>query len=184
MFRWIGVLVLCVLAAGCVDLRPDRLGVLPLGGEADYDRVLAQTKLISDPHVGWSQVSGPIVTDFGFGTSVGYMAGVKVKGDEVAFGIVVEGFFPKRVYLGDVYSQGRKLRSKVIDRERLHCGSGCTTAETVLIDVTQAEFEDYAANGLTFEVTGRRNSITVSIPASYFAAVLASYREHFARGAE
>lgn len=64
-----------------------------------------------------------------------------------------------------------------IDAERA-CGGGCVWYETVGIDLSEADMEAYAGKGLAFAVTGRRDRVTVRVPASHFAGFLATYRRH------
>lgn len=169
---------LLLLLCGCVS-SPEDANVI--GKETRYDRVLAKTKLVQDPHAGWTTVKGPVVT---LG-KVRYMVRIRYDRGKADLGehfqIQAAGLFPKRVYLGDVFSEGRKLKSKVLDRERIDCGYNCTTVETVGIDLTEAQMDDYAKRGLAFEVIGRRDGMEVAIPPSYFAAVLDFHRQH--RGA-
>ena len=94
------------------------------------------------------------------------------------FQIQVAGLFPKRVYLNDVFSEGRKMKSKVIDRERVDCGYDCTTVEVVGIDLTETQMTDYATRGITFKIAGRRDDLVVTISAGYSAAVLDFHRSH------
>jgi hypothetical protein len=179
MFGRLGLLAICVMLGGCVASRPDRPNALSELGASNYRQVLAETKVVPDPHAGWTEVLGPVITQYGEYSTVRYMAFTRFGDGEVAYRIQAQGLFPKRVYLGDVYSAGRKLKSKVLDRERTECGHDCTTVETISVTMTETELETYAAGGLTFEVIGRRDSIVVSIPASYFAAVLERHRREF-----
>lgn len=180
--RLVGVLAVLLLLVGCVS-SPDSASIIL--GDAGYDRVFARTRLVPDPHTGWSEIRGPsvLLSDGRFRRI--YMIRTRFDrrkadlGEE--FQIQAAGLFPRRVYLGDVFSEGRKLKSKVIDREQRDCGYNCTTAETIGIDLTKAEMEDHARRGMTFEVIGRRERIVVTVPASYFAAVLDFHRQH--RGA-
>lgn len=169
---------LLLVLSGCVS-SPEAANVV--GKVADYNQVLANTKLVQDPHAGWTTVKGPVVTQ----GKARYMVRVRYDRRKADLGeqfqIQAAGLFSKRVYLGDVFSEGRKLKSKVLDRERIDCGYNCTTVETVGIDLTEAQIEDHAKRGLAFEVIGRRDGIEVAIPASYFAAVLDFHRQH--RGA-
>lgn len=181
MFRLVTALVVCLLAAGCVATRPDDPNFIPERAAADYGKVYAAAKLFPDPHTGWTEMYGPVVTRRGDQATVAYVAFTRVADGETTYLVQVQGRFPKRVYLGDVYSAGTKLKSHVVDRERIYCGYNCTTVETVEIDATQAQMEAWAANGLSLEVTGRRDSITAAIPASYLAAVLAFHRDHAAK---
>lgn len=180
--RVLGVLALLLLTlTGCVATP----GGSSITGVMSYDQVLAQTKLVPDPHTGWTSIQGPIVFQSDQLSRKLYMIQTQFdrrKPDlDEKFVILAAGLFPKRVYLGDVFSEGRKLKSKVLDRERRDCGYGCTTVEKVGISLTEAEMEDYARRGMTFEVTGRRDTMVVTIPPSYFAAVLEFHRQH--RGA-
>lgn len=180
--RVLGVLALLLLLAGCVT-PPDAANVIT--SVTSYDQVLAKTKLVPDPHAGWVTVKGPVVVQNDALSRWRYMVrtrlGPRKTGFDAQFQIQVAGLFPRRVYLNDVYSEGRKLKSKVLDRERIDCGYNCTTVETVGIDLAEVEMVDRAQRGMTFEVIGRRDSMIVTIPASYFSAVLDFYRRH--RGA-
>lgn len=182
MMRVVLVLTGLVFLSACVATRPDQPNSLSSYAAGHYEQVFAKTKLMSDPHTGRTFVLGPQVRQDGFHSGTIFLVRTRVDegGGKDRYAIEVAGLFPKRVYLGDVYSQGRKLKSKVLDRERGDCGYNCTTVETVLVRLTEAEMESYAADGLTLKVTGRRDSIVVSIPASYFAAVLAFHRRHTA----
>jgi len=176
--RVIWGLALLLLLSGCVS-SPEDASVI--GKVTSYDPVLANTKLVQDPHAGWTTVKGPVVKQ----GNARYMIRVRYDRRKADFAeqfqIQVAGLFPKRVYLGDVFCEGHKLKSKVLDRERIDCGYNCTTVETVGIDITEADMENYAKRGLAFEAIGRRDGIEVAIPASYFAAVLDFHRQH--RGA-
>lgn len=179
--RVLGVIAVLLLLAGCVAAPNSASPIFSAG----YQQVFAKTKLVPDPHTGWTKISGPTILQSDLRSRHAYMIWTSFDRrhadlDE-KFQIQAAGLFPKRVYLDEVFSEGRKMKSKVIDRERRHCGYGCTTMETVGIDLTKAEMEDYARRGMTFEVIGRRDSMIVAIPASYFAAVLDFHRRH--RGA-
>lgn len=182
MFGRLSLLVICVVLGGCIASRPDQPNSMSEWSASDHRRVLAAAKIVPDPHAGWTEMLGPAVTQHRLDSKVRYMVLTRVGNGKVAYQIQAQGYFPKRVYLGDVYAGGRKLTSKVLDRERTDCGYDCTTVETVAIAVTASEMEAYAAEGLTFEVIGRRDSIVVSIPASYFAAVLEKHRREFGDG--
>lgn len=83
--------------------------------------------------------------------------------------------FPKRVFLDQAYSSGRKLATTVIDRER-KCVSDCYVQEVIGIELSEREMVGYAARGIDLEISGRRASVRMSIPAAYFAAVLEKHR--------
>ena len=166
--------------SGCVASRPDGPASLSSYAASNYEQVFAHTRLVPDQHTGWTKVYGPVVPQFALDSKALYIVVARIDDGKTSYSIEIAGLFPKRVYLGDVYSQGRKLRSKVMDRERTDCGYGCTTVETVVVPLTEAEMERYASEGITLKAVGRRDSIVVSIPASYFAAVLAFYRRHAA----
>lgn len=100
-------------------------------------------------------------------------------GDKVIdnrFQIVVVGTFAKRAHLEQAYADGAELGTVVIDRERVGCGSGCETEETVGISLTEAEMARRAEAGMSFEVMGRRAALVMTIPKAYFAAVLHAHR--------
>ena len=178
MFRLVAALVVCLLMAGCVATRPDDPNFIPERAAADCRQVYAAAKLVPDPNTGWTEMYGPVVTRRGDHATVAYAAFTRVAEGRTTYLVQVQGRFPKRVYLGDVYSAGARLKSRVVDRERIYCGYDCTTVETVEIEATQVEMEGWAANGLSLEVRGRRDSITAAIPATYLAAVLAFHRDH------
>lgn len=175
IMRIFAILVTLALSA-CAVSRPDSPNFLSAYAAPDYRQVLAKTKLVPDPHAGWTSVFGPVVPYNTPYSKAFYVVGARIDDGRATYRIQIAGLFPKRVYLGDVYSQGRKLKSKVLDRERTDCGYGCTTVETIAVPLNETEMEALAVEGITLKVIGRRDDLMVSIPASYFAAVLAFYR--------
>lgn len=117
------LLAVILVSTGCVASRPDRPNVLPTRAAFNYQHVLQHTKLVPDPHAGWSNVYGPVVTVRGLYSTTRMMIRTCRDDGEQLFQIQVQGLFPKRVYLNSVYSAGRKLKSVVIgprtDRPRL-----------------------------------------------------------------
>lgn len=176
MMRMVFVLAGVLFLSACAVTRPGGPAALSSYAASDYGRVFANTRLVPDPHTGWTTVYGPVVSQFSLDSKALYFVMARIDGGKTSYGIMIAGLFPKRVYLGDVYSQGRKLRSKVVDRERRGCGYDCTTVETVIVLLTEAEMERYASEGIELKAVGRRDSIVVSVPASYFSAVLAFHR--------
>ena len=176
--RIVSAVAALLFLSACVAARPDWPTPLASHAAPHYEQVYAKTKLVADPHTGKTRVLGPQVRTRGFYADTIFLLQTIHDDGRFRYEIQVAGLFPKRVYLGDVYADGMKLKSKVIDRERLNCGYNCTTMETVSIPLTEIEVETYSAQGLTLKVTGRRDEIVVAIPASYFAAVLAFHRRH------
>lgn len=171
------VLVVAIPMAGCVGTEDTRAALGMRVGEPA--RVEAATKVMHDRHVGVTRVVGPAVT-FVAGTSYNdYMLTTVVRDREDkpadTFMITVLARFPRRVFLDAAFSEGRRLQTRVIDRERV-CGSVCRTVETIGIMVSRSEMERYAQEGLTFRINGRRDDVVVDIPAAYFDGVLAVHR--------
>ena len=182
--RSVIAIVALVFLTGCVS-QPgaDKPGRVSGYGAANYNLVLAETKLMPDPHTGWTKVYGPIVPHGVVPRLSFYAVHARIDGGKTRFTLEIAGLFPKRVYLGDVYSKGRKLKSKVLDRERTDCGYSCTTVETVAVDLSRTDMDIYAAEGITVKIVGRRDDLVVSVPAAYFAAVLAFYSRQVEQGA-
>lgn len=111
------------------------------------------------------------------------MASINVgnPGDGDEFQISLVGVFPKRVYLKDVMTEGRKLDAKVHDRERVYCGENCTIAETLYVSFSAQDLEDWSRTGLTFKVIGRRTSFVETIPSAYFTAIRDKYHAALVR---
>ena len=141
--------------------------------------VYAATAVKANDDVGVIEISGPVV--FHDGDLLGnyylvrsWFAPASPKADD-RFQIVAVAKFPKRVFLDQAYSSGRKLATTVIDRER-KCISDCYVQEVIGIELSERDMVAYAARGIDFEISGRRASVRMSIPASYFAAVLEKHR--------
>lgn len=171
-----------VFLAGCVSQSAsDKPAYVTSYAAANYNQVLAKTKLVPDPHTGWTKVYGPIVPNGTVSKQAFYAVHARIDGGKTRFRLEIAGLFPRRVYLGDVYSDGRLLKSKVLDRERTNCGYNCTTVETVAIELSRSDMATYAAEGISVKIVGRRDDLVVSVPASYFAAILAFYSRHLER---
>ena len=145
----------------------------------DRAAVFGATRVEADRHTGWINAYGPPVTRFGGRSSDAiwqtWLIRTRLDGKAMErgkpFQLYVRAMFPKRVFLKQAYAQGAPLDTTV-DRERTRAG----TLETVGINLTQAEVEDYAGAGLSLRVVGRRASLTVDVPAAYVAAVLDCHR--------
>jgi hypothetical protein len=181
-FKFLLTAVICLFVAGCLT-APDEPNILLNGAADDYELVLAKTKLMPDPHAGWVKVVGPAVhydNDFFSENKYIIQSWIDPKRQQVddTFQIQAKAGFPKRVFLKQAYAEGRELDTVVIDRERVDCGYDCTTVETIGINLTENDMARCAQMGMSFEVIGRRESIVITIPAQYFAAVLEFHRRH------
>ena len=167
MIRIMLVFCLSLLLGGCMIAADDRAAVF------------GATRVEADLHTGWINAYGPPVTRFGGRSSDAiwqtWLIRTRLDGKAMErgkpFQLYVRAMFPKRVFLKQAYAQGAPLDTTV-DRERTRAG----TLETVGINLTQAEVEDYAGAGLSLRVVGRRASLTVDVPAAYVAAVLDCHR--------
>ena len=175
--RLLTLFAVLLMLGGCVT-HPDAPNELGNAQASNHDLVLAKTRLMPDPHTGRTTVLGPQIVQRAQFSKVIFIAYTRFDDSEVYRAIQITGFFPKRVYLNDVWSAGRKLKSKVVDRERTNCGYGCTTLETIEIPMSAAEISAYADHGITLEIIGRRDKVVVTIPAEYMAAVLAFHGRH------
>lgn len=166
------VLALAACTTGAL-VSIDDLGAIP---PTALSQVSARISTWPDPHEGTVVVAGPPVFDQARTPPVAYLVFSSIDprqpGTKDRFRIGIVGLFPKRVYLKDVFADGRALPAKVHDRERIDCGRGCAIAETVIVTITEAELKEWAGSGLSFAVVGRRTRFTMSIPAAYFTAVL------------
>jgi hypothetical protein len=177
----IAVLVLWLVLSGCVS-GPDAASILRGGSAGSYDTVAGATKVVPDPHAGWTRVIGPaVLVDGVVGgrryVAVGWTDPKDPKGDD-SFELQASSGFPRRVFLKQAYAEGRKLPTTIVDRDPVYCGPDCFVIETVSIRLSAAEMARRARTGLSFEVIGRRETIRMDVPASYFAAVLAAHRRH------
>ncbi|MBL8581117.1 MAG: hypothetical protein JNL61_02675 [Rhizobiaceae bacterium] len=185
--RTLLVVLLGLLLLGCVS-APDEPELMFAAKSGSERAVAGATKLVPDPHAGWTRVLGPLVLadDRFYGRQFviqSWTDPVRRQRDNV-FEIQISSGFPKRVFLKQAYAEGKELKTIVIDRERLDCGYDCAIKETVGIRLTEAEMADFATRDVAIEVIGRRETIVVTIPASYFAGVLSVHRQFRARLAE
>jgi hypothetical protein len=140
----------------------------------------AHIATVPDPHEGVVKIVGPPVFDQERTPPTVYTVyssiDPKRPGENDRFRIGIIGLFPKRVYLKEVFTGGRSLKTKVHDRERMDCGYGCAIVETLIVTISEAELKAWAVTGLPFKVSGRRTEFTMFIPAAYFKAVLDRHR--------
>ena len=178
------VVFVCLCLCACVT-APDAANPLSATSATSRDAVLAKTKLMPDPHSGWTRVVGPLV--FQDGIIGGRRYSIQGWNDPArpdldnTFELQASAGFPKRVYLKQAYANGRELETKLIDRERIDCGYDCTTIETIGIALSATDMARYATDGLSFEVIGRRETVRFAVPAPYFAAVL-EFQQRYRRG--
>lgn len=182
--RLLLLILFCLLLNGCVS-APDEPELMFAAKSNIESAVSAATKLAPDPHAGWTRVLGPLVLAdnrlYGRRYVIQSFNDRARDSKDNVFEIQISAGFPKRVYLKQAYAEGKELKTVVIDRERLDCGYDCTTLEVVGIKLTEAEMADFATRNVSIEVIGRRETIVVTIPASYFAGVLAVHRQFRAR---
>ncbi|TKT74122.1 hypothetical protein [Aquamicrobium sp. LC103] len=182
--RWLAAILLAVFLNGC-STHESGVSILMDGIYSDASRVAARTTARVDPHTGWTQVDGPGVvfydTNYDPLRSHRYKlrSWLDPRNPDLhnSFQLLIEGDFPKRVYLKQAYSKGEKLKTQFLDAERV-CGGGCITYERVGIPFDEAAMEAYAREGLVLEILGRRASLTVRVPAGYFEGFLAVHRRH------
>lgn len=83
--------------------------------------------------------------------------------------------YPK---IDEVWSYGRKLTYRKIDRRRRFCEPVCRREERGQIILSQTGFAQAAETGLAFEIQGRRGTYDGSIQAFHFQRVLAQLRQN------
>ena len=172
------LLVICCLVSGCGAQFAQMHGITIVDPSRQTE-VAAATAVDTNRDVGVIEISGPVV--FHDRDLLGnyylvrsWVAPAKPEADD-RFQIVAVGKFPKRVFLDQAYSGGRKLPTTVIDRER-KCHAECYVQEVIGLDLDELDMVRYAASGIDFEISGRRASVRMSIPGPYFAAVLERHR--------
>lgn len=167
------VLLLCFLLCGCASTDPDQPHLLFRENAGDFEMVAAKTKVVPDPHAGWIEIKGPGIVS---SLSPRRLYSLKIRMDfrkdrkSDLFQLQVHADFPRRVFLTEAYADGRKLKMKVLDRERV-CEQDCVTVERIGIVLSEAELADYATRGFAFEILGRRDEVVLQVPAAYLAAV-------------
>lgn len=183
--RALFLLLSCLLLYGCGTTNDAPKSDLLFGRDATrHEKVLQRTRLAPDPHSGWTNVLGPVViADWARNRRYVILSWIDPNRPETdnTFQLQVEAGFSRRVYLKQAYAEGRKLTTKVIDRERTDCGYQCHILETVWIALSETDMARYAQTGLAFEVIGRRETIAMTIPAAYFAALLEFHRREWKR---
>lgn len=147
----------------------------------DPQAVEAATTVEPDPHTGLTKVAGPpIFHDNNILGKVYFLRGWKSKNlsdDSGSIQVYVLARFDKWAFLDTAYANGKKLDTSQIDRKVGSCsGYGCSLQETIGINLNISQLRDYAKNGLSFKVLGKRDSITMIIPAGYFSGFLAAYQ--------
>lgn len=72
-------------------------------------------------------------------------------------------------FFQSAWSFGKQLRFKTTNSQVAGCGGGnCSKIEEGVVELTRAEFESAAANGLEFKLIGRNKELTVKVPAKVF----------------
>jgi len=173
------VLVMACLT-GCMSTL-DGVGIVgepAIADDTDTVRTKQETEIVRDPHSGITVVSGPIIafTNGDAFHNVRLRAWIdprKPRGND-AFAIVVRGKFHRRVYLSAAFSRGEKLPLRKHDAERV-CDGTCVVYETVEVPMDEQDLIGHSASGITFRVSGRRDTIVVRVPAGHFAGFHASY---------
>ncbi|MBX3570251.1 MAG: hypothetical protein KF914_19475 [Rhizobiaceae bacterium] len=167
--------------SGCIAAKDPNVYLVETSA-SNGRAVLAATRVVPDPHAGWTEVRGPAIRASPPEGPRLYLVSAMtdpVRTDvDNSFRLRVLAGFPKRVYLRDVYAGEKKLPAKVHDRERLDCGPGCAVVETVDIALSEADMRRLAATGLHLEILGRRAGVPMAVPSEYFAAVLEAHRRY------
>jgi len=181
MVRAIAVaLMAAFLAAGCTAGR-DGVPIMFEQSSSDPRHVGAATRMRVDPHTGVNTVFGPEVVFYnGMDIHSFRLRGwIDPRHPEIhnRFQIVVRARFPRRVYLKQAYAGGERVRTTLIDAERV-CGGGCIWHETVAIPLTEDEIERLANTGFLFEIVGRRENVVVRVPAGHLDGFLAAFRRY------
>ena len=141
-----------------------------------YEVVKEEITITHDPHTGSSVMTAPRI--FNKKDDYSYRIGVtKVDGSykkSIIF-VFVTAYFSGWSFLDKAHSEGKKLRFQQVDRRVVSCyRRRCRVSEDIAIGLTQDEVKKRILDkpAFVFKVYGKRGSLVVKIPSSYFQAVV------------
>lgn len=161
--------------AGCVAAT----GGLPVVAPTDSAAVAATATVERNPHTGVTTISNPLIMPYGSILADTYLIRSWIDPTNPAmnnrFQIYVQAYMSDWKFLSQAYANGKPLDTTKIGTNVLSCRNGCSMTETVGINLSKADVRRYADTGLSFQVSGRRGEVTLTIPGSYFAGALQSH---------
>lgn len=169
-----------MILAGCVaptGMSPT--GSFPVIAPTDAAAVSAASTVQRNQHTGMTNVEGPIIMPQGTLLGDKYLLRSWVAPQNPAmndrFQIQVSAYMSEWKFLSQAYANGQPLDTTRIDQSVISCAGGCSMTETVGINLTKADVERFAQSGLSFQISGQRGNVTMSIPAGYFGGVLQAH---------
>lgn len=168
-----------IALAGC-GAEVAALHGIPIVEPAEAAAVAANIKVEPNPHTGTTIVSGPIIFPERNILGNAYLVRSWIAPNNPAldgrFQIYVSVNRREWAFLDTAYANGQMLDTTRIDRSVGSCSSyGCRVTEVVGINLSRDEVTQLASTGLSFQIRGQRGSVEMSVPAAYFAAVLAAH---------
>ena len=180
----LNTVLIILLLAGCAALEPS-------ADPTDRAAVAAETEFTFDAGMGQHKAVAPSVLDYNLFRTAEDCGGrvcnhhssrymLRAWSDELPFGQtgaqlhVSARFNLGWALLDSAWSGGRSLPVTVIDRDVVSCKGGlnCELVETLEVAMTRPQLETAAAQGFSVKLQGNRSSVTLVIPAPYFAGFL------------
>lgn len=173
--RFAVVLAVAVALAGCVSPT----GSFPVVPPADTAAVATAAKVDRNQHTGVVTIENPLIMVNGTLLGDKYLIRSWIDPRSPAlhnrFQIQVSAYTNGWKFLEQAYANGKPLDTLVIDRSVISCSGGCSMSEIVGINLTKADVEQFAVSGLSFQISGQRGNVTMTIPAGYFAGALQAH---------
>jgi hypothetical protein len=183
--KLLGIVLLALAIQGCVSVQTrlhglylaDRVDMLPVTALAE---VPVRTRVAYNPHQGVLEINAPAIFDHQRMPPSVYALDSAIDpkrpGQGDRFQLRIIALFPKRVFLKQVYAEGKALKTRTHDRERIGCSDDCAVRETVIVTVSEEQLIAWTALGLQLEVEGRRTDFRMFIPATYIKSMLDRHR--------
>ncbi len=176
--RLFAALLFLSLLVGC-GAQLAQMGNIPIVDPIDKNAVVAATEIAVIEQTGSTSITGPAIFHDGTLTGNYYRVRSWVREDggspDGVFQVVVTAQLRSWALLDQAHSEGEPLETRRMEREENCRKSGCRYLEVVGIMLDQAQARRYAGTGMSFRVSGQRSSLTMTIPAEYFAAILEQY---------
>lgn len=175
----LSILACSLLLAGCANQNRTILGQKVID-PSNIQSVSDNVAVDENTYTGRTTIKGPVIIgqgekDYKTYFIRGWIAPSLPSLDN-HFQIYVTAYFPEWAFLQQAYASGKPIDTVLIDRKVMSCSRyGCGVMESVGVNLTREQMTKYAENGLSFQVSGKSDSVVMSIPSQYFAAILSVY---------
>lgn len=179
--RYVIPLLILLLLSACSAVLISMYGV-EFADPSDYAQIRDRTKTTYDPVEDSTEIKGPLVFPQRNTSSHSYFLRALFAGrqtdDPSEIQLHVSAYLSDWAFFDRAYSQGRRLSVTEISREVGSCSAfACSKHEDLAINLTLADLESYASDGLEVRIEGNQGSMTLAVPSPYFQAFLDEMRQ-------